>query len=253
MENQEQVAKTKPRSRAHHVGPRPAARGDRMLTISEDSGLFTTMIFVEVSPDNQKEVFEATISATEEKIRHLPGFTAAASHNSLDGKMVAEYEQWESEEHFGEASLTPQFGEHVTEIARLVEDAEFGPYEVRRVDVGEDVTEATMVVSEGREPVTEITRYKVRPEDRRALLDLLLAGKPEHPLSGLSGFVGAALLEGLGGDRVVEYLRFASEEQLKAAKRSPRAKSYEAAVRRLARANAHLYGVDYAAPSARRG
>ena len=155
--------------------------------------------------------------------------------------MVAEYAQWENEERFVGASRTPQFGEHVSEISRLVEDAEFGPYEVRRVDVGEDVA---MVVSEGREPVTEITRHKVRPEDRCALPDLLLAGKPEHPLSGLPGFVR---------DRVVEYLRFASEEQLKAAGRSPRAKSYEAAVRRLARADARLYGVDYTAPSARRG
>lgn len=64
-----------------------------MLTISEGSGPFTTMIFVEVSPGKQKEVFEAAVSATEEKIRHLPGFAAAAYHNSLDGKMVTEYAQ----------------------------------------------------------------------------------------------------------------------------------------------------------------
>ena len=221
-----------------------------MLTISRDSGLFTTMIFVEGPPDKQKEVFEASVSATEEKIRHLPGFVAAAYHNSLDGTMVTEYVQWESAERFAEASRSPQFGEHVSEMAGLVEDAEFGPYAVRRVDVGEDAAEAEIVVREGREPVTEITRYKVEPEDRRALLDLLLAG---HPLSGLPGFVGAAYLEGLGGDRVAEYLRFAGEEQLKAARRSPRARSHEAAVRRLARADARLYGVDYAAPSASRG
>ena len=211
------------------------------------------MIFVEGPPDKQKEVFEASVSATEEKIRHLPGFVAAAYHNSLDGTMVTEYVQWESAERFAEASRSPQFGEHVSEMAGLVEDAEFGPYAVRRVDVGEDAAEAEIVVREGREPVTEITRYKVRPEDRRALLDLLLAGEPGHHLSGLPGFVGSALLEGLRGDRVVEYLRFAGEEQLKAAKRSPQAKSHEAAVRRLARADTHLYGVDYAAPSARRG
>jgi hypothetical protein len=84
------------------------AGGDRVLTISEDSGLFTTMIFVEVPPGKQKEVSEASVPAIVEKIRHLPDFAATVSHNSLDGKMVTEYAQWESEDHFGEASHTPR-------------------------------------------------------------------------------------------------------------------------------------------------
>lgn len=221
-----------------------------MLTVSKDSELFTAMIFVEVSPDKQREVFEVNVSATE-RIKCLPGFVAAAFHNSLDGTMVTEYVQWENEEYFQRAFDEPEFYEHLRENYRLAGHVESGPYEVLWVDVaGEDATPGTIVVSEGRESVTAITRYEYRPEDRRALLNLLLE-EPEHPLSELPGFVGAALLEGRGGDRVVEYLRFAGEEQLEAARRSPQARSHEAEARKLAQADARLYGVDHVSPSAR--
>ena len=82
------------------------AGGDRVPTIVGRLGPLPTMIFVEVSPGKQKEVSEASVSAIEEKIKHLPGFAAAVSHNSPDGKMVTEYARWESEDHFGDASDT---------------------------------------------------------------------------------------------------------------------------------------------------
>lgn len=222
-----------------------------MLTISRDSDLFTAMIFIEISPDKQQEMFEINVSATEE-IKRLPGFVGAAFHNSLDGTMLTEYVQWENEDFFRRAFDAPEFYAHLSEIDRLAEHVESGPYEVRRIDVaGADATEGTIVVSQGREVATAITRYGVEQRDLRALLDLLGEG-PEHPLSGLPGFVGAALLEGRGGDRVVEYLRFASEEQLEAARRSSQARSHEAEARKLARTDAHLYGVDHVSPPASR-
>lgn len=227
-----------------------------MLTISRDSDLFTAMIFIEVSPDKQREMFEVNVSATE-KIERLPGFVAAAFHNSLDGTMLTEYVQWENEDFFRRAFDAPAFYEHLPEIDRLAEHVESGPYEVRRIDVaradraGADTTEGRIDVSRGRDVATAVTRYRVEPGNLRALLGLL-GEQPEHPLSGLPGFVGAALLEGRGGDRVVEYLRFANEEQLEAAKRSPQARAHEAKARKLARADARLYGVDHVSPSASR-
>lgn len=222
-----------------------------MLTIRRDSELFTAMIFVEVSPEKQQEVFEVNVSATE-WIEGLPGFVAVAFHNSLDGTMLTEYVQWEDEKYFMRALDAPEFHEHLRENDRMAEHVESGPYEVRRVDVaGDDATPGTIDVSQGREVATAITRYGVEPRNFRALMGLL-GEEPEHPLSGLPGFVGAALLEGRGGDRAVEYLRFASEEQLQAARRSPQARSHEAKARKLARTDVRLYGVDHVSPSASR-
>lgn len=160
-----------------------------MLTIRKDSELFTAMIFVEVSPEKQQEVFEVNVSATE-WIEGLPGFVAVAFHNSLDGTMLTEYVQWENEKYFMRALDAPEFHEHLRENDRMAEHVESGPYEVRRVDVaGDDATPGTIDVSQGREVATPITRYGVEPRNLRALMGLL-GEEPEHPLSGLPALSG---------------------------------------------------------------
>ena len=85
-----------------------------MLTISRDSDLFTAMIFIEVSPDKQREIFEVNLSATE-KIKRLPDFVAAAFHNSLDRTMLPEHVQWENEDYFRRALGAPMFRQHLRE------------------------------------------------------------------------------------------------------------------------------------------
>ncbi|MGN5377149.1 antibiotic biosynthesis monooxygenase family protein [Streptomyces lasalocidi] len=60
-----------------------------------------TLIYVfTVSPDRQAELIELLARATEETMKHQPGFICANFHASQDGERVINYAQWESEDHY---------------------------------------------------------------------------------------------------------------------------------------------------------
>jgi quinol monooxygenase YgiN len=46
-----------------------------------------------VSPDKQIELADLLVRATEETMRHLPGFISASIHRSVDGTKVIHYAQ----------------------------------------------------------------------------------------------------------------------------------------------------------------
>jgi quinol monooxygenase YgiN len=96
--------------------------GDRSVTLIN---VFT------VTPQKQQELVELLTKATEESVRHAPGFLSARLHRSLDGKKVTMYAQWRSDEDYqamrkGSAPLPY--------LKRALEIAEFEPgmYEVVR-------------------------------------------------------------------------------------------------------------------------
>lgn len=48
-----------------------------------------------VQPDRQRRLVELLAAATDEVMRHLPGFVAATIHASTDGATVVNYARWE--------------------------------------------------------------------------------------------------------------------------------------------------------------
>jgi hypothetical protein len=72
------------------------------------------------------------VKATDEVMRHLPGFVSASIHASLDGTRVVNYAQWRSREDFQRKLADPVAREHMDEIAGM---ATFNPhlYEVSSV------------------------------------------------------------------------------------------------------------------------
>ena len=67
-----------------------------MTTISPDRKLVTFINVFTVEPGNQAKLVELLTSATEESVRHAPGFVSASLHRSLDGTKVTMYAQWHS-------------------------------------------------------------------------------------------------------------------------------------------------------------
>jgi heme-degrading monooxygenase HmoA len=67
-------------------------------TIRADAPLVTMVNVFTVEPENQRLLVERWQRATEEVIRHLPGFVSANIHRSLDGTKVVNYAQWETRE-----------------------------------------------------------------------------------------------------------------------------------------------------------
>ena len=82
--------------------------------IDAGASLVTMINVFTVQPDRQRELADLLARATEEVMRHRPGFASANLHVSLDGKHVANYAQWKSTEHFQAMLADPQCQEHMS-------------------------------------------------------------------------------------------------------------------------------------------
>src|SRR5436189_5241834 len=65
-------------------------------TIRAGAGIFTLINVFSVVPDQQQELANLLIEATEHTMRHLPGFISANIHTSFDSRHVVNYAQWRS-------------------------------------------------------------------------------------------------------------------------------------------------------------
>ena len=71
-----------------------------MTTISTEASVVTLINVFEVAPEDQQQLVDVLVEATEEVMQNLPGFVSANFHKSLDGTRVTNYAQWESIEAF---------------------------------------------------------------------------------------------------------------------------------------------------------
>ncbi|MCA9604962.1 MAG: antibiotic biosynthesis monooxygenase [Myxococcales bacterium] len=111
---------------AHDRGdaPRSAIRTDRPVV--------TLVNVFDVAPERQGELLALLERATEETMRHLPGFVSANLHRSLDGKRVVNYAQWRSREDFEAMLADPGAQVHMREASAMA-DAAPSLYEVSSV------------------------------------------------------------------------------------------------------------------------
>ena len=102
-------------------------------TIRAGAEIFTLINVFSVAPDQQQQLANLLIEATEHTMRHLPGFISANIHTSLDGRHVVNYAQWRSRDAFEAMLRNPDARPHMTRAAAL---ASFNPIlcEVAHVD-----------------------------------------------------------------------------------------------------------------------
>ena len=72
-----------------------------------------------VDPANQQRLLELWQAATEDVMRHQPGFVSASIHRSYDGTKVINYAQWESREAFAAMFQDPQASAQLTKLAEI--------------------------------------------------------------------------------------------------------------------------------------
>jgi quinol monooxygenase YgiN len=82
-------------------------------TISTGSPLVTLINVFTVSPDDQQQLVDLLVEATDKVIRHRPGFISANIHASLDGTRVTNYAQWRSREDFAAMLDDPEAIPHL--------------------------------------------------------------------------------------------------------------------------------------------
>lgn len=90
-----------------------------MTTIDAEAPVITLINVFEVDADNQDALIQLLEAATVEVMQHLPGFVSASIHRGLDGKHVANYAQWASEEDFKRMLGNPKAQEHMRRVDQI--------------------------------------------------------------------------------------------------------------------------------------
>jgi quinol monooxygenase YgiN len=104
-----------------------------MTTIKQDAPHETFINYFIVEPEHAEELAELLITATEEVMRHVPGFISANIHLSKDHCRIVNYAQWESAAVF-EAMLTdPVARIHMDKCADLATSFDLRLYTVESV------------------------------------------------------------------------------------------------------------------------
>ena len=90
-----------------------------MSTISKDNKVVTLVNVFTIAPENQQRLVDVLTDATEQTMKHLPGFVSANIHSSFDGTRVINYAQWRTREDFEAMQKDPDAGPHMKKAAAL--------------------------------------------------------------------------------------------------------------------------------------
>lgn len=92
-----------------------------MATLDPAAGLLTLINTFTVDPDRAEELLELLSKATEETMRHQPGFVSASFHISEDRKHLANYAQWRSKADFEAMLKNPEAQHHMKQAAAIAQ------------------------------------------------------------------------------------------------------------------------------------
>jgi quinol monooxygenase YgiN len=90
-----------------------------MTSIQQNSGYATLINVFTVDPDRATQLADLLHTATEEVMRHQPGFRSANIHVSTDGTRVVNYAQWDSAEAYRAMLDNPTTHPHMAQAASL--------------------------------------------------------------------------------------------------------------------------------------
>jgi quinol monooxygenase YgiN len=90
-----------------------------MTSIQQNSGYATLINVFTVDPDRATQLADLLHTATEEVMRHQPGFRSANIHVSTDGTRVVNYAQWDSAEAYRAMLDNPTTHQHMAQAASL--------------------------------------------------------------------------------------------------------------------------------------
>ena len=106
--------------------------GEAMLMshIRSTDRLATVINVFTVDPAKQDQLVELLTRATDDTIRHFPGFISANFHKSVDGTRVTNYAQWRSREDLEAMLRHPAALPHLQEATALATSTDPHVYEV---------------------------------------------------------------------------------------------------------------------------
>ncbi len=105
-----------------------------MTEIVQNNTITTLINVFTVAPENQQQLADVLVEATESVMNKLPGFISANIHKSLDGTRVVNYAQWRSQKDFETMLTNPDAIPHMRQAAEIATSFEPLLYEVFFVD-----------------------------------------------------------------------------------------------------------------------
>jgi len=90
-----------------------------MTTIAKGPRVMTLVNVFTVKAEDQQQLVDLLIEATEQTMKYLPGFVSANIHRSFDGTRVINYAQWRTREDFEAMQKDPGAGPHMKKAAAL--------------------------------------------------------------------------------------------------------------------------------------
>lgn len=104
-----------------------------MTTITAPSPYATLINVFTVDPERADELATVLTDATEQVMRHVPGFVSANIHISTDRTRVVNYAQWETADAYAAVFDNPSAGGHMKRAAAIAESFEPHLYTVESV------------------------------------------------------------------------------------------------------------------------
>jgi quinol monooxygenase YgiN len=100
-----------------------------MTNIAVENNYLTLINVFTVKPENQQELVDLLILATEESVTKITGFISSSLHKSLDGTKVTMYAQWKSAEDYQNMRNNPSASPYLEQALKIA-TFEPGMYEV---------------------------------------------------------------------------------------------------------------------------
>ena len=110
-----------------------------MTNISTRGNIVTVINVFAVEPAKQEALVRLLTRATDETVRHMPGFISANIHRSVDGVRVTNYAQWRSRADLEAMLRHPAAIPHLREATDLATSVEPHIYEVAAVRGGRSI------------------------------------------------------------------------------------------------------------------
>ncbi len=116
--------------------PNPAAfdapeAAARLTTLDPGAGHVTIINTYAVGPERAEALLDVLVRATNEVLRHVPGFISANFHVNPDRTQVVNYAQWRSREAIAAARDAPGVAERIREAGQLAGSFTPVQYELR--------------------------------------------------------------------------------------------------------------------------
>ena len=110
-----------------------------MTNINTRGNVVTIINVFTVEPEKQDALVTLLTRATDETVRHMPGFISANIHRSVDGVRVTNYAQWRSRADLEAMLRHPAAMPHLREATELATNVDPHVYEVAAVRGGRSI------------------------------------------------------------------------------------------------------------------